>query len=112
MNRNIDFGLKLRDLRKAAQLTQRELAEKVGIDFTYLSKIENGVMVPPSEATIKKMAEALKTNPDELLSVAKKFPKDLSPNQPEAIEFLRTIKGKELNKEDWEEIMKIAKEKK
>lgn len=111
MDRNNEFGNKIRALRKLAGLTQRELAEKVGIDFTYLSKIENGIMVPPSEETINKMSEVLKFAPDELLSMAKKFPKDLSPNQPEAIEFLRTIKDRELNKDDWAEIMKIAEKK-
>ena len=43
------FGVKLRELRTKAGMTQRELAGRVTIDFTYLSKIENGVMPPPSE---------------------------------------------------------------
>jgi transcriptional regulator with XRE-family HTH domain len=36
------FGERLRELRKAKGLNQKELADKVGIDFTYLSKLENG----------------------------------------------------------------------
>ena len=35
------FGERLRQLRKAKNLNQSELADKVGINFTYLSKIEN-----------------------------------------------------------------------
>lgn len=42
-----EFGARLRELRKQASLSQRELADKVGVNFTYLSKIESGVMPPP-----------------------------------------------------------------
>jgi transcriptional regulator with XRE-family HTH domain len=46
------FSTRLRELRIKARLTQRELAEKVGVDFSYLSKLENGVLPPPSEKVI------------------------------------------------------------
>jgi len=36
------FGERLRELRKEQKISQRELATRVGVDFTYLSKIENG----------------------------------------------------------------------
>ncbi len=35
------FGQKVRTLRQAKGLSQRALAPMLGIDFTYLSKIEN-----------------------------------------------------------------------
>jgi len=35
------FGQRLRDLRKGKGLSQRALGDMVGINFTYLSKIEN-----------------------------------------------------------------------
>jgi PGF-pre-PGF domain-containing protein len=72
------FGVRLRDLRKKAGLTQRELAEKVGVDFTYLSKIESGAMPPPSEKVIILLAEALNANKDELLFLAGKIPSDIA----------------------------------
>jgi transcriptional regulator with XRE-family HTH domain len=34
------FGERVRELRKAKNLTLRGLAGQVGVDFTYLSKIE------------------------------------------------------------------------
>ena len=37
------FGERLRELRKERGLTQRALAQTIGLDFTYLSKIECGV---------------------------------------------------------------------
>lgn len=35
------FGQKIRRLRKTRRITQTELAESIGVDFTYISKIEN-----------------------------------------------------------------------
>jgi len=71
------FGERIRQLRKAKNLNQSELADKVGINFTYLSKIENDKLASsefPSEDTIKKLAKALGANADELLLMAKKVP--------------------------------------
>lgn len=71
------FGERIRQLRKERKLTQQELADKVGINFTYLSKIENDKLESaefPSEETIKKLAKALSANADELLLMAKKVP--------------------------------------
>lgn len=72
------FGEMAKGLRKEQRISQRDLAEQVGIDFTYLSKIENDRMEPPSEVTIRRIAEALNTNPDELLVAADRFPSDLA----------------------------------
>ena len=55
----MDFPERLRSLRKEAQLSQRDLAERIGVDFTYLSKIENGRVEPPSEAVLKGVAREL-----------------------------------------------------
>ena len=51
------FGQKIKRLRKAKKITQSELAESVGVDFTYISKIENdkGIRLP-AESTIRKLA--------------------------------------------------------
>jgi transcriptional regulator with XRE-family HTH domain len=71
------FGERIRELRKAKNLNQQEVADKVGINFTYLSKIENGKLESaefPSEETIKKLAKALGGDVDELLLMAKKVP--------------------------------------
>ena len=53
------FGERVKELRKARGVSQRELARRVGIDFTYRSTIENDRMEPPSEGTIRRIAEAL-----------------------------------------------------
>ena len=78
VNENDSFGKGLRELREQAGLSQSQLADKVGISFTYLSKIENGVKPPPSEKVILKLAEALNCDKDDLMSSAGKLPSDIA----------------------------------
>ena len=40
------FGLRLRQCREAKSLTQERLAEKAGLDQTYVSGIERGLRNP------------------------------------------------------------------
>jgi DNA-binding XRE family transcriptional regulator len=48
----------LLDARKNARLTQVELAERIGVDKSYISRIEKGVTVP-SVATFYRIVNAL-----------------------------------------------------
>ena len=73
----MSFGEKVRQLRKAKNLSQRALGEKVGVSFTYISKVENEKLEYgdyPSDALIGKLAKALDGDADELLILAKKIP--------------------------------------
>lgn len=74
------FGATIRNLRKSRQLSQQQVASMVGIDFTYLSKIENDRLTAtqfPSEDTIRKLARALEADEDELLLLAEKIPEKI-----------------------------------
>ncbi len=71
------FGETLRNLRRQAGLTQRDLAAVVGIDFTYLSKLENDRDAPPGDETIRRLAGAFKSDPEVLLAAAGKMPREL-----------------------------------
>lgn len=90
------FGEQLRLWRIERKLNQRDFAAKVGIDFTYLSKIENGRMPPPSQATIVRMAEVLEKDADALLQLASKVPQDVKEiitTSRDAPALLRAIQG-------------------
>lgn len=74
------FGEKIRELRKGKNLSQRGLSDLVGVSFTYISKVENEKLDfgdYPSEDLIRKLAEALDANEDELLLLAKKIPEQI-----------------------------------
>lgn len=88
------FGERLRELRKAKNLSQRALADKVGINFTYLSKVESEKLdfaQYPSEELIRKLAKALGADVDELLLLAKKIPPDIRERVIERPDAFRKI---------------------
>jgi transcriptional regulator with XRE-family HTH domain len=60
------IGERLRDLRKQALMSQRELAERSGVGVTTIVRIERN-QVEPHGATIRKLAEALEVEPQELV---------------------------------------------
>ncbi|HQZ65117.1 MAG TPA: helix-turn-helix transcriptional regulator [Planctomycetaceae bacterium] len=71
------IGQRIREIRKSRNLTQRELADRVGINFTYLSRVENDRLddeQTPREETLQRIASALQTDPDELLLLARRIP--------------------------------------
>lgn len=72
----MDFGTRIRELRKEKDIPLRDLADRIGIDFTYLSKIENGKVEPPSEQKIRAMAKELDVEAEGLLALAGKVSSD------------------------------------
>jgi transcriptional regulator with XRE-family HTH domain len=97
------FGQRVRQLRKAKKLGQRPLAERVGVSFTYISRIENENLdfgLYPSEELIVKLAEALDADADELLLLAKKIPEPIRRmvlSRPEAFRKLAALDDKTLD---------------
>ena len=86
------FGQRIRELRKSRGMTQRELAEVAGVDFTYLSKIENDRLEhTPSIRTIQGLAQALEVDELELMELANKVPPPFQgiAGSPEAMRFFR-----------------------
>lgn len=71
------FGMRVRQLRHAKGWSLRDLAERVDVGFTYLSRVENERLNfgdYPSDALIHRLAHALEANEDELLILAKRIP--------------------------------------
>lgn len=68
------FGSTLRQLRQKAGMSQRELASRVSLDFSYISKVENDRLPPPAADTIIAIARALGVEPDNLLTLVGKLP--------------------------------------
>jgi len=55
----------------------RQVAKRVGLEPSYLSKIERGEQPPPGEDKICRLAKDLDDNPDLLLAMAGKVSSDL-----------------------------------
>ena len=88
------FGEKIRQLRKEKNLSQRDLATKVGVNFTYISKIENEKLDfgdYPSEELIRKLAKALRADADELLILAEKIPEAIKKRVMERPDVFRKL---------------------
>ena len=71
------FGNRIRELRQAKNLTLRDVAKRVKVTFTYLSKTENQKLSFgefPSDDLIVRLALVLGADPDELLLLAEKIP--------------------------------------
>jgi len=78
-----EFGKLIRRLREEKKRTDpsfslRRFAEAVGISATFISKMETGDYAPPSHEKIKRMAELLEYDPDELLALAGKIDPELN----------------------------------
>lgn len=60
------FAGNVRRLRARKKLSQKALADRVGISVSYVSMLERGQRSPPLE-TVEKMARALGVTPASLL---------------------------------------------
>ena len=88
------FGQRVRELRHAKEWSLRDLAEKVEVGFTYLSRVENEKLNfgdYPSDALIHRLAEALDADEEELLILAKRVPDRVKNRFFERPDFFCTI---------------------
>lgn len=107
----MNFGQRLRSIRREKHVSQRVLADQIGVNWTYLSKIEQGHMKPPSEAVIRKIALALDTDADTLMNLAGKVPSDLKAtlcDNPLLSELLRVLSERRLPDEVYRQMLALA----
>jgi transcriptional regulator with XRE-family HTH domain len=74
-----EYLRKSREVRRAVdpKFSVRQLAARVGVEPSYLSKVERGQQPPPSEQTILGLARELEEDPDVLLALAGKVSREL-----------------------------------
>jgi transcriptional regulator with XRE-family HTH domain len=74
-----DFIRQRREEKRDADpsFSLRRVAANIGVEPSYLSKIERGEQPPPSEETILALARELDEDPDVLLALAGKVSKEL-----------------------------------
>jgi transcriptional regulator with XRE-family HTH domain len=101
------FGRKLQALRRSKSVTQRDLADRVGVDFSYISKVENDRLPPPAAETIERLCKALDVPTDELMGLTDKLPTDLRQLLVEnrsARDFMREAQEMRLSDHEWQKM--------
>ncbi len=115
------FGRKLKEIRIKNDMTLREVSKKTSYDSSNWSKIERGLLCPPSnEKTLNKWANTLNLSEkekkefiDEALAVQGKIPQDIYKNKEKALllpAFFRTIRGEKPNKKEFDALKKKLQE--
>ena len=88
----MSFGKLLRKLRDERGTGIKTLAPDLGVSYTYLSKLENGV-TSPSEEFVERVAAYFNRDKNQLMLSAGKVPEEiltiLRENPDEALQFLR-----------------------
>ncbi len=79
---HMTFGDYIRQQRETLKaedrrFSVRQVAQRIGVEPAYLSKIERGDVAPPSEAKIRLLAAELGEDVDVLLAMAGKVSSDL-----------------------------------
>lgn len=86
-------GQRIKRERMKAHMTQRELAEEVGVGVPHISKIEAG-RERPSDELLERIANLFDVEADELLLAARRLPEELldgfAADPSRALAFLRT----------------------
>jgi len=72
-----EFGTLLQTLRIEAGLSQRELARRTDLSHTYISKLEKGLMGPPSDDVLARLAGVLAYDAVKLFWAAGRVPPHL-----------------------------------
>ncbi len=101
------FGELLREKRRRAAISQRDLASRAGLDFSYISKLENDRMQPPAAHTVVTICGVLGIEPEELLAASGKLPADVQASvgsSPAAQSFLQNASKMRLTEEEWKEL--------
>lgn len=89
------FGARIKRERLDAGLTQRELAERVGVGVPHISKVEAG-REKPGDDLIVRLASVFNLDADELFLTARRLPpaiaEDLARDPAEVLQFFRTMR--------------------
>ena len=72
------FGELVRRKRVEKEIGLREMAKMIGVSPTYLSKVERDEFPPPAEDKVRKIADIIGCDADELLARAGRVSSDLS----------------------------------
>lgn len=103
---DIEVGLKLKKLREELGLTLREVANRIGIDHSYIAKIEKGKM--PSLEKLKKICSLYGISVASLFGEEVTIPDPLKEIGVDWIRFAENMKDKQLTPEEVQKMVDIV----
>jgi len=101
-------GRLLRKLRRDAELSQAELAKSIGVDTSYISKLEKGLIPNPSDVVVTGLAEVLRIPYDDLVMRFGIFAEDMWKRMavnPRLRAVLRAVIDSRLTNADMDELL-------
>jgi len=105
-----DFAKKLRQIRKAASLTQREMAERIGVPMRNYQNYEAGRFYPKSTAVYGRISAEFGVTVEELLAGEKASSDAALSARLQVTEVLDAVSGlftgAALSEEDKDQVMK------
>lgn len=101
-----EIGLKLKKLREDLGLSLREVASRIDIDHSYISKIEKGKM--PSLEKLKRLCDLYGVSVQSLFGEETEVPSVLKELGVEWITHIQNMKGKKLTPEQVEKMVEIV----
>lgn len=93
----MNLGEYIKGERKLRNITQRKLASKVGVNFSYISRIESGDTKMPSDEILIKISDALELDIDKVMLLSNKYPqelRDLLANNPTFLDIIKNFCNK------------------
>lgn len=101
------IGEKLKKIREQKNLTMRDVAEKIGIDHSYVSKIEKGKI--PSLDKLKKLCALYGINVSSLFGDEINTPDELGQLGVKWITFAKEMEERDLTPEEIKQIITALK---
>ena len=77
-----DFGIRLKELRERSHMTQKDVADRLGVHKNTVSNYENNILTPSVDVLIK-LALLFNTSTDYILGLDKRNSVALSGSKPE-----------------------------
>ena len=86
----VNMGLKLKNLRKEKQLTQKQIADRIGLAISAVSSYESGTRYPSYDVLIR-LAHIFHVSTDYLLGVTDKREIDVTGLNDQEVELISQI---------------------
>ena len=111
MSRELSLGETIRFFRKRKGLSLRELAKYSKVSPIYLSELENGKKINPSEKVLHRIVTGLELTQNDLTNLLDRYSAETGRISPDITEYimnnklvqiaLRTAKEKGATQQDW-----------